>query len=126
MGREFTRTQFGVSRYELEVEIAAPPERVWKAIVDDTTLWWRRDFYIGRSPKAFVIEKKVGERADLFVEYVGDFPDRAGPRHLLNSGGAYRLTPTQQIDFHVGFGLNRNAPNWLFGLGYSIRRDRLF
>jgi Putative MetA-pathway of phenol degradation len=46
--------------------------------------------------------------------------------HLLNSGGAYRLTPTQQIDFRIGLGLNRNAPNWVFGLGYSIRRDGLF
>ena len=60
------------------------------------------------------------------MEYVGDFPDRAGPRHLLNSGAAYRPTPTQQIDFHVGVGLNRNALTWLFGLGYSIRRDGLF
>ena len=74
----------------------------------------------------FVIEKKVGERADVFLEYVGDFPDHAGPRHLLNSGGAYRLTPTQQIDFRVGLGLNRNAPNCIFGLGYLIRRDGLF
>jgi hypothetical protein len=42
------------------------------------------------------------------------------------SGAADRLTPTRQIDFHVGFGLNRNAPNWFFGLGYSLRRDGLF
>lgn len=26
---------------------------------------------------AFVIEKKVGERADVLLEYVGDFPDHA-------------------------------------------------
>jgi hypothetical protein len=74
----------------------------------------------------FLIEKKVSERADVFLKYVGDFPGHAGPRHLLNLGGAYRLTPTQQIDFRVGLGLNRNAPNWVFGLGYSIWRDGLF
>jgi hypothetical protein len=92
------------------------------------TLFFRPSDPISRltTEPTFVIEKKVGERADLFVEYVGDFPDHAGPRHLINSGGAYRLTPTQQIDFRVGFGLNRNAPNWLLGLGYSIRRDGLF
>jgi hypothetical protein len=39
----------------------------------------------------FVIEKKVGERADVFVEYVGDFPDHAGSRHLLQLGR--RLSP---------------------------------
>jgi hypothetical protein len=74
----------------------------------------------------FVINKELGKRADLFVEYVGDFSNHAGSRQLINSGAAYRLTPTQQIDFHAGFGLDRNAPNWFFGLGYSLRRDGLF
>jgi Putative MetA-pathway of phenol degradation len=74
----------------------------------------------------FVVERKIGERAALFVEYVGDFPDRGGPSHLINSGGLYRVTPTQQLDFHVGFGLNRNAPDYFFGLGYSFRIDGLF
>jgi hypothetical protein len=74
----------------------------------------------------FVIEKKVSERAELFVEYVGDYPDHGVASQLFNSGGAYRLTPTQQIDFHVGFGLNHNAPAYIFGIGYSFRFDRLF
>jgi hypothetical protein len=74
----------------------------------------------------FVVERQIGERAALFVEYVGDFPSRGGASHLINSGGAYRLTPTQQVDFHVGFGLNRNAPDYFFGLGYSFRIDGLF
>jgi hypothetical protein len=37
----------------------------------------------------FVIEKKVTEKASLFVEYVGDYPENAGPSQLLNSGGVY-------------------------------------
>lgn len=74
----------------------------------------------------FVIEKKVTERASLFVEYVGDYPENAGPSRLLNSGGLYRLSPTQQIDFHVAFGLNRNAPSAIVGVGYSLRFDGLF
>jgi hypothetical protein len=74
----------------------------------------------------FVIEKKVTEKASLFVEYVGDYPENAGPSLLLNSGGMYRLTPTQQIDFHVAFGLNHNAPNYIAGVGYSFRLDGLF
>jgi len=44
----------------------------------------------------------------------------------LNSGGAYRLTKTEQLDFHVAFGLNENAPTYIFGLGYSFRLDGLF
>ncbi len=74
----------------------------------------------------FVVERRIGERAALFVEYVGDFPNRGGAGHLINSGGVYRVTPTQQVDFHVGFGLNRNAPDYFFGLGYSFRIDGLF
>jgi hypothetical protein len=74
----------------------------------------------------FVIEKKVTERASLFVEYVGDYPENAGPSQLLNSGGVYRLSPTQQVDFHVAFGLNHNAPSYIVGVGYSFRFDGLF
>jgi hypothetical protein len=74
----------------------------------------------------FVIEKRVTERANLFVEYVGDYPDNAKPSQLLNSGGLYRLSPTQQVDVHVAFGLNHNAPNYIVGVGYSFRFDGLF
>src|ERR1700682_3215973 len=74
----------------------------------------------------FVIEKKVTERASLFVEYVGDYPANGNPAQLLNSGGVYRLTPTQQVDFHVAVGLNHNAPSYIVGVGYSVRFDELF
>ena len=74
----------------------------------------------------FVIEKKITGKASLFVEYVGDYPENAGPSQLFNSGGVYRLTPTQQIDFHVAFGLNHNAPSYIVGVGYSFRFDGLF
>jgi len=74
----------------------------------------------------FVIEKKVTERASLFVEYVGDYPENSGSSQLFNSGGMYHLSPTQQVDFHVAFGLNRNAPNYIVGIGYSFRIDGLF
>jgi hypothetical protein len=73
----------------------------------------------------FVIEKKVTERTSLFVEYVGDYPDNGGPSQLLNSGGLYRLSPNQQVDFHVALGLNHNAPSYIVGVGYSIRFDEL-
>jgi len=73
-----------------------------------------------------VIGKEVGERAFLFAEYVGGFPVNGGTSQLFNSGGGYRITDTQQIDFHIGFGLNHNTPAYVFGLGYSFRIDRLF
>jgi hypothetical protein len=74
----------------------------------------------------FVIEKKLTEQISVFTEYVGDYPDGARPTQLINSGGLYRITPTQQVDLHVAFGLNRNSPNYIVGLGYSFRVDGLF
>lgn len=73
-----------------------------------------------------MLEKKVTERASLFVEYVGDYPSRGSSVQLINTGGGYLLTRTQQIDFHVAFGLNRNSPNYIVGVGYSFRFDDLF
>jgi Putative MetA-pathway of phenol degradation len=73
-----------------------------------------------------VVERQVGSRADLFLEYVGYFPHHGISSQLINSGGAYRITPRQQVDFHAGFGVNRSAPSYFFGLGYSFRFDDLF
>jgi hypothetical protein len=74
----------------------------------------------------FVVERQVGSRADLFLEYAGYFPHHGISSQLINSGGAYRITPRQQLDFHAGFGINRNAPRYFFGVGYSFRLDGLF
>lgn len=74
----------------------------------------------------FVLEREFAERAFLFIEYVGDYNVHGGPSYLLNSGGGYRITPIQQIDFHVGIGLNDNAPAYIFGIGYSFWLDGLF
>jgi len=69
------------------------------------------------------IEKEIAERSFLFVEYVGNFPSNGRNSQLLNSGGGYPIDDHHQIDFHVGVGLDRNAPNYIFGLGYSFRLD---
>ncbi len=60
------------------------------------------------------------------MEYVGDYPENGSPAQLLNSGAVYRISPTQQLDFHVALGLNRNAPSYIVGVGYSVRFDELF
>jgi hypothetical protein len=72
----------------------------------------------------FAVERQVGSRADFFVEYVADHPRRGGSSQIFDSGAAYRITPTQQIDIRAGIGLNRGAPEHLFGVGYSFRFDR--
>ncbi len=74
----------------------------------------------------FVLEKKLTEKFSLFTEYVGDYPEGAGPSLQINSGGEYHLNRRQQVDFHIAFGLNHNAPNYVVGIGYSFRLDGLF
>lgn len=49
-----------------------------------------------------------------------------GPSYLFNSGAGYRITPTQQIDLHIGIGLNDRAPAYIVGIGYSFRHGGLF
>lgn len=72
------------------------------------------------------LERKLGPDADLFVEYVGDYPNHARPAQILDGGGSWRVTRLQQLDFHVGFGLNSSSPDHFFGIGYSFRLDGLF
>jgi len=74
----------------------------------------------------FVIEKEIAERAFVFVEYVGSYAASGGSSQLFNSGAGYRINNNQQIDFHIGIGLDRNAPSYVFGLGYSFRFDGVF
>ena len=40
------RTEAHCVRYELEVEIGAPCEKVWEAVVNETNAWWLPDFHI--------------------------------------------------------------------------------
>jgi hypothetical protein len=46
-------------------------------------------------------------------------------RWARGSGGGYRITKTEQIDFHIGFGLNHNAPPY-FRVGYIVSGECLF
>jgi hypothetical protein len=69
----------------------------------------------------FLMDRQLTKIWDAFVEYAGDFPEQGGPRHLAHFGTAYRLTPRQQIDFHVGVGLSSAAVEHLIGVGYSFR-----
>jgi hypothetical protein len=74
----------------------------------------------------FVIEKKLTDKFSLFTEYVGDYPEGAGPSQQINSGAVYLLSRTQTVDFHFAFGLNHNSPAYVVGVGYSFRFDGLF
>lgn len=69
----------------------------------------------------FLLDRQLTKTWDAFLEYAGDFPESGTPRHLLHFGTALKLTPNQQLDFHVGVGLSAAAPSHYVGLGYSFR-----
>jgi hypothetical protein len=70
---------------------------------------------------AFLVDRQLTKACDAFVEYVGDFPESGGPRHLLHIGSAWKLTANQQVDVHFGVGLSSAAVDHLVGVGYSFR-----
>ncbi len=74
----------------------------------------------------FSVERKISERTGVFVEYVGDYPSTGNATNMINMGGEYLVTPTQQFDFHIAFGLGGDAPTYIIGIGYSFRFDGLF
>ena len=75
------------------------------------------------SEATFVIEREVTGKLALFAEYVGDHPSRGASTALINIGGGYLLNRTEQLDFHLAFGLTRSSPDYVIGAGYSFRWD---
>lgn len=73
----------------------------------------------------FLIDRQLTSKWDTFVEYAGDFPERGTPRHLAHFGTAYKPTPHQQLDLHVGIGLSSAAVDHFIGIGYSFRLQAL-
>lgn len=69
----------------------------------------------------FLMDRQLSKNCDAFIEYAGDFPEQGGPRHLAHFGTAFRPTPHQQLDVHVGVGLSSAAVEHFIGVGYSFR-----
>jgi hypothetical protein len=69
----------------------------------------------------FLLDRQLTKPMDAFIEYAGDFPQHGGPRHLLHFGAAYKATPRQQIDVHVGIGLSSATIDHFIGIGYAFR-----
>jgi hypothetical protein len=82
----------------------------------DRAVSWSPDFMLNRS---------IGTKSGVFMEYGGFFTHRTLPVNLIHFGGVYKITPRQQLDLQFGFGLNRSAPTAFVGAGYSFRLDLL-
>jgi hypothetical protein len=72
-----------------------------------------------------VAEKEISGPWSVFVEYAGDFAQQGSSKQITHFGTAYRITPKQQIDFHLGLGVSPAAPEHFLAVGYSIRLDSL-
>jgi hypothetical protein len=68
-----------------------------------------------------LLDRQLTRPWDVFVEYAGDFSERAGPRNLAHFGTTYKIRRVHQLDFHVGVGSNAGATFHFFGFGYSFR-----
>lgn len=68
-----------------------------------------------------LLDRQWTTRVDGFMEYVGDASQLGAARHLAEGGMAFKATPGQQLDVHVGVGLSSAAPDYLVGFGYSFR-----
>ena len=72
----------------------------------------------------FYIEKQITKPWDVFAEYASDFAQRGGSKEVVHFGTAYKITSTNQVDFHFGYGLSRATPGRFFAAGYSLRIDK--
>lgn len=52
--------EVAISKVALKIPIKASRKEVWKAIVEDMPLWWRKDFYASPRTKRFVLEPILG------------------------------------------------------------------
>ena len=98
----------------------------WEIVGMFTVTWFPSDS--PRNPTfepTLSIEREIGADGDLFAEYVADY-DHTRPSQLLDGGGSWRITRTEQLDFHAGVGLNSSTVDRYFGIGYSLRLDHLF
>lgn len=48
------------AQYELEIEIDAPPERVWEALTAETNAWWLPDFHMAGEGSVVTLELEAG------------------------------------------------------------------
>jgi hypothetical protein len=72
------------------------------------------------------LDRVVTDNSDVFLEYVNVYQYGAATQNSIDFGGSYRYAALRQVDFKLGFGVNRAAPDWYFSIGYSFRFDHIF
>lgn len=68
-----------------------------------------------------VVGKSLSEYLGAFLEAVIEGAE-GRTAAMAHFGGAYRPSPCIQFDAHAGVGLNKYAPDWFVGVGFSFKR----
>jgi hypothetical protein len=92
------------------------------------SLFWNTDHGTRNDvwESTFYIEKQITKPLDVFAEYAADYARRGEATQVVHFGAAFKVNPNNQVDLHLGFGLDHAAPNQFIGIGYSFRVDRLW
>jgi hypothetical protein len=77
------------------------------------------------SQTSFYLDRTLSDSSDMFVEYVNSYQPGAPTQNSVDFGGSWRYAALRQIDFKLGFGVDRAAPDWYFTIGYSFRFDHI-
>lgn len=80
----------------------------------------RIDVFGGTLVLGLGVNKQVG----TFFEVKAEKEKGTDTAVVFHHGWVYLLTPSLQFDFHLGAGLSDTAPDWLVGLGLSMRFDQ--
>lgn len=57
-----TKQEARVLQYEFEIDISAPPSRVWRALTDQLSSWWLPDFHVLGKDSIVTLEPVPGGR----------------------------------------------------------------
>jgi len=107
---------------QLQLPWSHPISKNWTAAGMFSVSWPTQGARRNRTGQAsFLLDRQLTSPWDAFLEYGGNFQQRGGPQHLLHAGTAFKITPNQQLDFHVGFGLSSAAADHFIGFGYSFQ-----
>jgi hypothetical protein len=75
------------------------------------------------SQTSLYLDRTLTDASDVFVEYVNAYQPGTAGQNSVDFGGSWRYATLRQLDFKLGFGVNRAAPDWYFTIGYSFRFD---
>jgi hypothetical protein len=96
---------------------------VWDSAIRYSTASREEDSFAVWAPST-VLKIPLGEQWKAHVEYFGVFSDRRADetvQHFVSPGAHYLITQDLEIGVRVGWGLNREAPNFFSNVGLGWR-----